>query len=401
MKKISICLCIALMFSNHAFSQIQVDSVGNVGVGTATPSAKLDVDGVIKATGGNSTDWNNKLDAEVDADTTNELQLLNLSGDTIFISNGNFIVIPNLNVLTTLNCSVSSSLSNTDETFSGAKDGSITVSSTCTGFCGTIQYSIIGGAVQTSNIFTGLAPGTYTIVATNDGIACSDTNMVTILAGPPPTVQQRLDTAETPLALFNTGIQLDSLYGKTYQGGLICYLDTLTGDGLIAALSDIPNSKRWHNGTGIVTGATDLSIGAGQSNTASIISVQGGGIYAATECTGFTSGIYTDWFLPSRAELNTMYVNLHSEGLGSFNPTLYWSSSEVNNSSAHTQDFFNGSFPSRLKGDNLRVRPCRAFSPVPPSCSISSSAGKTDETFSGFNDGSITVTASCTGSCGT
>jgi hypothetical protein len=39
--------------------------------------------------------WNNKLDREIDSSATNELQVLSLSRDTIYLSNGGFVKLPN------------------------------------------------------------------------------------------------------------------------------------------------------------------------------------------------------------------------------------------------------------------------------------------------------------------
>ena len=45
-------------------------------------------------TAADTTNWNNKLDAEVDGSVTNELQTLSVSNDTIYLSNGGFAKIP-------------------------------------------------------------------------------------------------------------------------------------------------------------------------------------------------------------------------------------------------------------------------------------------------------------------
>lgn len=45
-------------------------------------------------TASDTTNWNNKLDTEVDGSVTNELQTLSVSNDTIYLSNGGFAKLP-------------------------------------------------------------------------------------------------------------------------------------------------------------------------------------------------------------------------------------------------------------------------------------------------------------------
>jgi trimeric autotransporter adhesin len=49
----------------------------------------------IGITATDTTSWNNKLDAETDGSVTNEIQVLSLSNDTIYLSNGGFVKISN------------------------------------------------------------------------------------------------------------------------------------------------------------------------------------------------------------------------------------------------------------------------------------------------------------------
>ena len=118
-------------------------------------------------------------------------------------------------------------------------------------------------------------------------------------------------------------------------------------------------------------------IGAGKNNTNLII--QGfknidANATAAEYCAALDVNGFTDWFLPSKDELNLMYVNLYQKGLGGFAPIPFdefagWWRSESYRSSS--QEDYDGAMYQNFddigiqrywrKHYDLRVRPARAF----------------------------------------
>ena len=119
------------------------------------------------------------------------------------------------------------------------------------------------------------------------------------------------------------------------------------------------------NQSAAVSGADGTAIGTGEQNTADIVAQSGNvaATSAAVYCSELVSGGQSDWFLPSKDELNLMYTNLHSAStpLGGFSSAFYWSSSEYGDGYAWYQIFFLGIQGSTLKGSSYYVRPVRAF----------------------------------------
>ncbi|MFZ3085623.1 MAG: DUF1566 domain-containing protein, partial [Candidatus Hydromicrobium sp.] len=118
---------------------------------------------------------------------------------------------------------------------------------------------------------------------------------------------------------------------------------------------------QWSNIENASAGATATAVGTGKANTQTIVNIQGSGSYAAQLCNDLTLGEYSDWFLPSKDELNLMYVNLQVSGLGGFASWYYWSSSEYNADLAWYQDFSSGHQLDYGKNFNAYVRAARAF----------------------------------------
>ncbi len=166
--------------------------------------------------------------------------------------------------------------------------------------------------------------------------------------------------------------------GDLYGGGVVFYIFQ-SGDagyvpgethGLICSVSDQTTSStpaEW--GCFVVLGADGTAIGTGAQNT---IDIEAGcatvGI-AADLCANLSLNGYDDWFLPSKDELNQMYLNkatidatsVANGGSILYNGT-YWSSSETGWANAWNHNFnTGGQSQMNYKSYPAAVRAVRAF----------------------------------------
>ena len=167
--------------------------------------------------------------------------------------------------------------------------------------------------------------------------------------------------------------------GSFYGGGVVFHLFVeadagyIAGEthGLIAAVADQSSGIRWYNGSYVTTGATATAVGTGAANTTTIVTAQGTTetSYAAGLAKAYAAGGYTDWFLPSKDELNKMYKNkatinttASANGGSDFaNYGVYWSSTEHDANNAWDQYFASGVQTSPSKDFTYPVRAVRAF----------------------------------------
>ena len=171
--------------------------------------------------------------------------------------------------------------------------------------------------------------------------------------------------------------------GDYYQGGKVAYIlqsgdygyDATTQHGLIAATSDqstgimwfrVPD---WFSGPPVInTGAASTQIGTGLINTNMIITKQGAPStsYAAGLARAYTGGGYTDWYLPSKDELNILYTNRLAIGFFTIGDdgASYWSSTDASiypYKQAWYQSFNNGGQYTTFKDLPFKVRAIRSF----------------------------------------
>lgn len=160
--------------------------------------------------------------------------------------------------------------------------------------------------------------------------------------------------------------------GENFGGGKVAYIlqpgdpgyDPGSQHGLIAAAADLGDLYYW--GPSAVSISTSVTLGSGAANTNAIVAAYGSGSYAARACYNYSKNGYSDWYLPSKDELDKLYTN--QDAIGGFKSdgtSFYWSSSQSDDSeisvwmqlfSSGGQNDFSLSYPIKYN-----VRPVRSF----------------------------------------
>ncbi|MDF1698826.1 MAG: hypothetical protein P1U56_23430 [Saprospiraceae bacterium] len=160
--------------------------------------------------------------------------------------------------------------------------------------------------------------------------------------------------------------------GDIHEGGMIFYLDETGCHGLVCKTTDESESTQWsiESEANMWVGATYDGMKAGQSNTKKIVDDQTG-TFAAQLCDDLidytNDGIYDDWYLPSKEELDLMYYNVGpNSGLptnADFDNAYYWTSTEYSLTAVWVKIMhLEGQFTlPKYNGWSVRTRAIRAF----------------------------------------
>ena len=254
---------------------------------------------------------------------------------------------------------------------------------------GGFKVGVVGGAdygpTSTTGFYNGVTPpvGGYAIYVDKASqgpsihVASDDAQCISILlrmGATGSTIGNVLAWADgqANMAILTAELTLGDLPGggTTYTigqaalGGIIAYINGggSTGtSGLVATASDISTGTTWGCVGTALSGADGTAIGTGNQNTIDIMAGCATAGIAARICGDLTQSGYSDWYLPSKDELNALYTNKAS--IGGFANYAYWSSTEYSTASAaYYQDFTNGYADGAPKNSaDIYVRAVRSF----------------------------------------
>jgi len=160
--------------------------------------------------------------------------------------------------------------------------------------------------------------------------------------------------------------------GDEYAGGIVFYLDPNQSKGMVVSKINLRNGgTEWGCYCQDIKN-TKSEVGSGANNTKEMLSqclsAQSIGNWSAKIVDEYVLGEYNDWYLPSKDELNLIYINLHQKGLGNFSTTTtYWSSTQASYGSCGisgggwSQNFANGQQTQEYKSGHAGIGAVRAI----------------------------------------
>ena len=337
-------------------------------------------------TGTDTTNWNNKqeplvagtnitivgntISATVAGGSGITISSVSASGDTLYLSNGQTFVAGgnsggtgNL-VLPTIITTAVSGITSNSATFGGSISNANGNQIMERG----IVYSTSPNPTLGSNkIMIGSGIGTFDTIS---GLGYQDNHL---LNSNTTYYVRAYAVTENNICAYGNEVSFTTIsVGQAGPGGGIVFFDKGNSTGgwqyLETATSDQSTGITWGCGgtsfpgiPGTSIPGTQNTVGSGEANTALIVAGCNQASFAAKLCNDLVLGGQSDWFLPSRDELNLMYKNLHLNNQGNFSLAYYWSSTEHNASHAISFFFNGGTATNHYKTNPYSVRAVRAF----------------------------------------
>jgi hypothetical protein len=170
---------------------------------------------------------------------------------------------------------------------------------------------------------------------------------------------------------YSEGAPLYAVGDRGPAGGTIFYVKGNHAGGwryMEAAPADIDFTLPWGFSfqSTVIPDApgTNAGLGEGKRNTEILDSggIPADRLSAAQACRVLRYNGFTDWYLPSRDELDLLYQTLAKNGRGNFKNSGYWSSTQSSRGAAWFQTFHDGKmYLNGLITDTFYVRPVRSF----------------------------------------
>jgi len=196
----------------------------------------------------------------------------------------------------------------------------------------------------------------------------SPSPVVQVQPNPAPNPNQPVVAATVPEQPARAETHADAVFrigDRGPAGGIIFYDKGFFSNGwrfLEAAPVELEFRARWGTRTRHVD--TQEAVGSGRGNARVILEqvrLANETGTAAQRAAEINFDGFTDWFIPSRAELDLMYRNLRSRNIGGFSSGRYLSSSQRGRVSVWSVNFSNGRHDDVSKNDAHLVRVIRAF----------------------------------------
>ena len=266
--------------------------------------------------------------------------------------------------------------------------GGVTAGSVAAAISTTVTWnvsSLTAGQVKSlSNVATTNSPGVKTWSKTGSCTLTPSSNPGTLTMGTGRSCTLTLNIAKSGNYLAKTSTKIITqkpcanggvcAVGDRGPGGGIIFYKNLTravgsqyfeaacagwSDGTCGGSDLTDPTAVWGCFGTLIAGANRTAKGAGEQNTDNIVTGCPTLGIAARRAKNLVLGGKSDWFLPSKNELNQMYIR--RTAIGGFSGGFYWSSSESVDDYAWYQNFDYGSQDYDYKYLTTYVRPMRAF----------------------------------------